>query len=56
MYSETCKQRSPKGETDFGHHRQVVLIWFLCFTLINEGLSECDIKLLTGWSLLGGGL
>ena len=32
IYSQTCEQRPPKGDTDYGLYRKVVSIWrFLYF-------------------------
>ena len=50
-YSQACEQRSPEGETDFGLYRQVF------FFLEDSLLRVIGVwPLLTGWSLLGGGL
>ena len=45
--SQTCEQRSCKGETGHGLYRQVVFIRRL-YCSISEGLSKCDLYVKDG--------
>ena len=57
LYSQTCEQRSPKGETDYGLYRQVVFIWrFLCLTkryldCLTKRYLDCLTKRYLDWGI-----
>ena len=36
QYSQTCEQRSPKGDTDYGPYRQAVSLFGRFFILFNH--------------------
>ena len=49
MYSQTCEQRPPKGNTEYVLYRQVVFILEVAlFNLINEKLSKYGLYLQGG--------
>ena len=48
-YSQTCEQRSPKEETEYGsYRREVLFLGVSLFYLIFEGISQYGLYLQDG--------